>query len=450
MTRLAPDGGPAGGSPEYNSWRSMLARTSAVRGKAWRNYAKRGIRVCERWTSFRHFLEDMGERPEGTTLDREDNDGIYEPGNCRWADAATQRANQRRSLGKRPPETTAKTEDDLGRGEETGTMEIATTAPPVNRLANIARGKLRVPPRCVFYGPEGVGKSTLAAHAPDPVWLDVEDGSSHLNVARYPFRDEPGGHVPRSYSDILAAIGDLTNGPHAFRTVVIDTADRLESLIWAHMVERDKTKAKGGIENIEDYGYGKGFNIAVDEWRALCSRLDNLRSKRNVGVILLAHAHVKTFKDPATEDYDRYNLQINDKAAGFLKGWADVVGFCRFDEGGGKLKGATKAKGWSTGRRLLSLMRTAAFDAKARGGMPAELELDAANPWAPFQQAVDQAEGFKRDELVALISAETVRIADPEITNRVEVAVAKLGDDTDALNRMLQQLKRQDSGKAVA
>src|SRR4051812_33099395 len=94
---------------------------------------------------------------------------------------------------------------------------VATTAQkpqqPASRLGAVKRERLRAPLRYMFYGAEGTGKSTLAAGAPDPIWIDADDGSSRLNVARYQFRDEPAGHVPRTYGEIVSAIHDLTVNP---------------------------------------------------------------------------------------------------------------------------------------------------------------------------------------------------------------------------------------------
>jgi hypothetical protein len=320
-----------------------------------------------------------------------------------------------------------------------------------SRLGKVQKGRMAMPLRCLFYGTEGVGKSTLAAHSPNPIWFDIEDGTARLDVARYMFRDEPGGHMPQSYPEIGAALDDLLTNEHEFKTLVLDTADRLEMLLHRYICHRDSATAKQPLRTVEDYGYGKGYLVALDEWRALCSKLDRLRMARRMNVIILGHAQIKAFNNPEGDNYDRYIPRINEKAGGFLKEWADVTGFCVFEEGAGKLPGGeSKAKGFSTGRRLVKLARTAAFDAKSRYAVPAEVELEAANPWAPFAKAMEESMSLDLAGLEKMIAAEVERIGDAELAPKVQAAVAaavKAGD-SDALHRFLNDLKKRTAKAA--
>ena len=84
-------------SGTYHTWIGMKTRCSNKNHIAYKNYGGRGIKVCERWLKFENFLEDMGERPKGLTIDRENNDGNYEPGNCKWSTTKEQNRNGRRT-----------------------------------------------------------------------------------------------------------------------------------------------------------------------------------------------------------------------------------------------------------------------------------------------------------------------------------------------------------------
>lgn len=261
-------------------------------------------------------------------------------------------------------------------------------------LHSITTGKLDQPDRFLIVGQEGVGKTTLGADAPSPIFLCAEDGTAHVDVARFP--------EPRDFGDVLEAVQTLIDDRHSFETLVVDTIDWLEPFVWQHVC------AAARKPDIESFGYGKGYVAALDEWRRLLALFDRLRAAKRMRIILLAHAHIKAFRNPEGEDYDRFTGKLHDKAFGLIKEWADHVLFARFQVYTVEKDG--RSKGISDGARVLCTTRTAAYDAKNRADLPPELPLS----WG---------------DLAAAITAK--KPADPAKLEAEALALAEqLGDET--------------------
>jgi len=307
-----------------------------------------------------------------------------------------------------------------------GSPATQQQAPPPQRpKLQVVRGRQEVPDRVLIFGVEGIGKSSWAAAAPSPVFVAAEDGTSQLDVARLP--------KPETWQAVLDQIEQLRVSEHDFKTVVFDTLDALEPLLWAHISKRDN-KA-----NIEDYGYGKGYVAALDEWRVFLSALERLRRERQMGTVLIAHSLIKLFKNPEGEDFDRFELKLNPKAGGLLKEWCDAVLFAHWETyADKKKKDDPRAKGLSTGARIVSTERTAAWDAKNRYGLPQTLPLS----YEDYARA--KASPRSALELQLSISTKVEALNDAEVTAKVTQAVKEAGNDTTKLinidNRMTATL----------
>ena len=183
-------------------------------------------------------------------------------------------------------------------------------------LASLHRSGAPQPPRLLVYGVAGVGKTKLATDAPAPVFLQTEDGLGKLGAATF--------GVLRSYADVQDALDVLLEQPHDFQTVVVDSLDWLEPLIWRETAARNKWT------DIETPGYGKGYAAALDVWRGFLDGMTLLRDDRGMAVILIAHADIKRFDSPETEPYDRYQPKLHSRAAALVQEHVDAVLFANY------------------------------------------------------------------------------------------------------------------------
>ena len=239
-------------------------------------------------------------------------------------------------------------------------------------LSSIRRNTALAAPRVLVYGVEGIGKSTFAAGAPSPVFIQTEDGLGALQVDHFP--------IATRVSDVLDAIGSLFSDDHEFKTVVIDSLDWLETLIWRDIEATHDAK---------DLAYGKGAMIAADKWREILDGLTALRNERGMAVVLIAHTEIKRFDSPETEPYDRYQPKLQARSSALVREWCDAVFFANYktivkkdDVGFNK----TVARGISTGERMLFTSERPAYMAKNRYSLPESIPLS----WEAFEKAITQ------------------------------------------------------------
>ena len=228
---------------------------------------------------------------------------------------------------------------------------------------NISRGPVRTAIRVGIYGTEGVGKTTFASQFPGAVFIDTEGSTSHMDVARFDRAE--------SLAEIQDQLAYVLGHPDQIGTVVIDTVDWMEKLIFKAVCDEKK------IQNIEDIGYGKGYVFAKQKMQGILEILDQIVA-RGIHVVLVCHSMIRKFELPdEMGSYDRYSLKLNEKnIAPLIKEWVDMLLFVNYrtDVVTGE-DGKTK-KGKGGQKRVMYANHSACWDAKNRFGLPDEMPFD--------------------------------------------------------------------------
>lgn len=230
---------------------------------------------------------------------------------------------------------------------------------------NITKGKIAKAQKTVIYGMEGIGKTSLAAQFPDPVFIDTEGSTSNMDVARL--------DKATSWTFLLQQI-EFIKQQRPCKTLVIDTIDWAERMCIEHICQTNQKKS------IEDFGYGSGYIKLEEELGRFLNLLQDVVDQ-GINIVLTAHAQIRKFEQPDEMGaYDRYELKLGKKTSArtssLVKEWADMVLFINYktfsvavDDKGKKHKG-------QGGVRTVYATHHPAWDAKNRHGLPDDFPLD--------------------------------------------------------------------------
>jgi AAA domain len=228
----------------------------------------------------------------------------------------------------------------------------------------ITRGVKPRPRNVLLYGEHKTGKTTLASTFPNPVIIDIEGGSDDLDVDR----------TPRitTYAEFQDSVSWLLSTDHNFQTVVIDSVDWLEKLVW-QFVAKNK-----GVNALSEIGFGKGFDFSFDEFEKIISALRSL-NRRGLATVLIGHAKTVKHRPPEGQEYDRWEPDLHDKVKGPIVEFVDEIFFLKKETfTKSEDLGFNKTRGVAVGteRRILVASDTGSVMAGNRLKMPNEIDAD--------------------------------------------------------------------------
>ena len=218
--------------------------------------------------------------------------------------------------------------------------------------------------KVVIYGPECIGKSTLASLFPNPLFIDVEDGTSKLDIARLP--------RPLSWEQFKMELADFYRDPMGYQTLVIDTADWAERLCTQQICAANNLSALGGQND-----YGHSYGLLKESWAKFLDYLTEIRDRHSINIVLLAHSKTRKWELPEEAGaFDRWELKLEKSTAAHLKEWCTMLLFLNYKTRVTEVDGTKKAVGSS---RVIHATYHPCWDAKNRDGLDDEMPLDYAS-----------------------------------------------------------------------
>lgn len=229
----------------------------------------------------------------------------------------------------------------------------------------ITTGKIPGALKLCLYGPEGIGKSTFASKLPDPLFIDTENSTVHMDVRRLP--------KPEHWTELLNEVDWVYSNPTCCKTLVIDTAD------WAERLCIEFVCADKQVDSLEAFPYGKGYVFVQEQFGHLLDKLENVR-KKGIHILIIAHSKLQKFEQPdELGAYDRWSMKLSKQVGPMLREWVDALFFANYKtivinvDNKGAAKGKNKVQG---GKRVMYTTHMPCWDAKNRFGLPEEMEFD--------------------------------------------------------------------------
>jgi len=238
-------------------------------------------------------------------------------------------------------------------------------AEAAKRTFSVTSGKVASPQRVVIYGTGGIDKTSLAALAPNPVFVDLEHGTEELDVPRVSIDD---------WDSLRMLL--LSDTLDAWQTVVIDGGTKAEELATAWTLANVPHEKGTRVSRIEDYGFGKGYQHIYETYLLLLQALDS-QIRRGRHVVLIAHDCISDTPNPLGENFIRYEPHLQSPKSGKASirnrvvQWANHVLFLGYDVV------ADRGKGYGSGTRTIYTQEMPSHVAKTRCvGIPASIPFE--------------------------------------------------------------------------